>query len=67
MTASPDEVHADGEPDAGAARPPLHLDAVPDDPALAVFRTAEWIPPAYRQAYLDGAASVLGRELLPES
>ena len=35
-----------------------------DDPVLTVFRTAEWIPPAYRQAYLEGAARVLGREAL---
>lgn len=63
MTATPDP-HAEGEPDAGAARAPLHLDATYDDPVLTVFRTAEWIPPAYRQAYLEGAARVLGREAL---
>ncbi|GAA4894533.1 hypothetical protein [Actinomycetospora straminea] len=67
MTTTPDDTHAEGDPDAGDARAPLHLEATYDDPALTVFRTAEWIPPAYRQAYLDGAASVLGREAFSDS
>jgi hypothetical protein len=45
----------------------VQLDATYDDAVLTVFRTAEWVPPAYRQAYLDGAASVLGFEPLVES
>lgn len=48
------------------ARPPgeVRLDGTYEDAVPTVFRTAEWIPPAYRQAYLEGAASVLGREPL---
>jgi len=48
--------------DAVAASTDVHLGPTYDDPVLTVFQTAEWVPPAYRHAYLEGAASVLGRE-----
>lgn len=67
MVDTPDDAQAQGEHDASAARAQVHLDDAYDNPVLRVFRTAEWVPPAYRQAYLDGAASVLGREPLLES
>lgn len=50
--------------DRGPVEPAVRLDDTYDDAALTVFRTAQWVPPAYRQAYLEGAASVLGREPL---
>lgn len=67
MADTPNDAQGQGEHDAGAARAQVHLDNTYDNPVLTVFQTAEWIPPAYRQAYLDGAASVLGHELLLES
>jgi hypothetical protein len=45
----------------------MHLANTHDSAELTVFETAAWIPPAYRQAYLEGAASVLGYEPLIES
>jgi hypothetical protein len=62
-----DDAQAHREHDARAARAQVHLDHTYDDPVLTVFQTAAWVPPAYRQAYLDGAASVLGHESLTES
>ena len=50
--------------DLGPVGPEVRLDDTYDDAVLTVFRTAEWVPPAYRQAYLEGAASVLRREPL---
>jgi hypothetical protein len=67
MTSTADDAHTEGEHRDGPDGDGLRLDATYDDPALTVFRTAEWIPPAYRQAYLDGAASVLGRASSRES
>lgn len=67
MADTPNDAQAQGEHDARAARTQVHLGATYDSPALTVFQTAEWVPPAYRQAYLDGAASVLGAERLVES
>ncbi|MEJ2885203.1 hypothetical protein [Actinomycetospora aeridis] len=61
MTAMPDDAGARCEHDDGAADDHLHLDATHDRPELTVFQTAAWVPPAYREAYLEGAASVLGR------
>jgi hypothetical protein len=66
MTGSTDDAHAEGEQGPGAARTEIRLRRT-DESVTAVFRTAAWIPPAYRQAYLEGAASVLGRELLADS
>jgi hypothetical protein len=64
---SPNGAQPPGEHDDSGARAQVHLDDTYDSAALAVFRTAEWIPPAYRQAYLDGAASVLGYDALVEN
>jgi hypothetical protein len=44
----------------------MHLEKTYESAATTVFRTAAWIPPAYRQAYLEGAAAVLGHEPLPD-
>ena len=60
MTAAPHDAEVPGEQGTDPARPQVRLDATYDNPVLRVFRTAEWVPPAYRQAYLDGAAAVLG-------
>ncbi len=62
MAVTPDDAHAQGEQDASSTRVRAELDGIPDDGALTVFQTAAWVPPAYRQAYLEGAASVLGYE-----
>jgi len=67
MAVTGNDADARDAQDAAAPRAPMRLDGTQDDAVLAVFRTAEWIPPAYRQAYLDGAASVLGAESLVES
>lgn len=60
MAVTADDARTLGGQDASAARSVCVADAVAD-PA-AVTRIAEWIPEPYRQAYLDGAASVLGYE-----
>jgi hypothetical protein len=67
MPDTPNGAQAQGEQDASADRAQMHLDGTHDNGELTVFETAAWIPPAYRQAYLDGAASVLGHESLAES
>jgi hypothetical protein len=64
---TPNAAQFQGEHDAGAAGAPIHLDVTYDSAVPTVFQTAEWVPPAYRQAYLEGAASVLGDEVLLES
>jgi hypothetical protein len=64
---TPNDAQAQGEHDASAARAQIQLDGTYENAVLTVFQTAEWIPPAYREAYLDGAASVLGFERLVES
>lgn len=64
---TPIDAQAQGEHDAIAARAEVHLDDTYDNAVLRIFRTAEWIPPAYRQAYIEGAASVLGDASLVES
>jgi hypothetical protein len=53
------DAHAQGEQDAEAARVRAELDGTRDSAVLTVFQIAEWVPAAYRQAYLDGAARVL--------
>ena len=67
MPDTPNGAQAQGEQDAGADRAQMHLDGAHDSAELTVFETAAWIPPAYRQAYLEGAASVLGYAPLVES
>lgn len=67
MVDTPEAERARETHDAVAARAEVHLDATYDNAALTVFRTAEWVPLAYRQAYLEGAASVLGDASLAES
>jgi hypothetical protein len=62
MTVTPDDEHGRSEQHTGDGE--VQLDATHDDPVLAVFRTAQWVPPAYREAYLEGAATVLGAEQL---
>jgi hypothetical protein len=59
MAVTQDEVRALGEQDAGAAREQTERDGT-DDAMLTVVQIAQWVPEAYRQAYLDGAAAVLG-------
>jgi len=66
MAVTPDDAETAGEQDTGAARAPEQFDLTQDPGLPTVFQTAEWIPEAYRQAYLDGVASVLGRESLIE-
>ncbi|MDD7939075.1 hypothetical protein PHK61_11680 [Actinomycetospora lutea] len=61
MADTPIDARARDGHDESADRVEVHLDDTYDDAVLRVFRTAQWIPPAYRQAYLDGAARVLGR------
>lgn len=67
MPDTPNGAQAQSEQDAGADRAQMHLDGAHAGAELTVFETAAWIPPAYRQAYLEGAASVLGHESLAES
>jgi hypothetical protein len=65
MTATSHDAHAPGEQVTSSERTKdrtqVRLEHTRDDAALAVFRTAQWVPPAYRQAYLEGAARVLGQ------
>lgn len=61
------DARAQGRQDDSPARVEVHLDNTYDSAVLSVFQTAEWIPPAYRQAYLDGAASVLGYDAVVEN
>jgi hypothetical protein len=65
MAVTSDDAQAQGEQDANAARAAAERAGATDE-ALTVFQTAAWIPPAYRQAYLEGAASVLGYEPVVE-
>jgi hypothetical protein len=67
MPDTPNGAQAQREQDASADRAQMHLADTHDSAELTVFETAAWIPPAYRQAYLEGAASVLGYEPLIES
>ena len=67
MAVTSNDAHAQGEQDASAARARAGLDGTPGDSMVPVFQIAEWIPAAYRQAYLDGAARVLGSMPLVES
>jgi hypothetical protein len=67
MADTPNDAQAQGEQHASAPGAQVHLDDTHDNAVLRVFQTAEWVPPAYRQAYLDGAARVLGYEPLVES
>ena len=64
MAATSHDAHAPGEQVTEAERTPdrtqVRLEHTRDDAALSVFQTAQWVPPAYRQAYLEGAARVLG-------
>ena len=59
MAATSNDAHAQGEQDASAARVQAQLDGAEDDALLTVLQIAQWVPAAYRQAYLDGAASVI--------
>jgi hypothetical protein len=61
------DARAQGGQDDSSTRVEVHLDNTYDSAVLSVFQTAEWIPPAYRQAYLEGAASVLGYDAVVES
>jgi hypothetical protein len=54
-----DEVRAFGSSDADSAREQVERDGA-DDAMRTVIEIAEWVPEAYRQAYLDGLAAVLG-------
>ncbi|WP_116709929.1 hypothetical protein [Actinomycetospora cinnamomea] len=65
MAVTSDDARAQGERDA-RARAGSEPDGAPDDATLTVFQTAAWIPPAYREAYLEGAASVLKRASVGE-
>jgi hypothetical protein len=67
MAATSHDADATGEQvtDADGAR--VRLEHLGDDAALSVFQTAQWVPPAYRQAYLEGAARVLGHAPPAES
>jgi hypothetical protein len=60
MAATSHDEHAPGEQVTGSERTQVRLEHTRDDAALRVFQTAHWVPPAYRQAYLEGAARVLG-------
>ena len=51
-----DEARAQGEQAASAAR----ARADEDREVLTVDQAAAWVPAEHRDAYLDGAASVLG-------
>ncbi|HWN28938.1 MAG TPA: hypothetical protein VNP37_18390 [Actinomycetospora sp.] len=64
MAATSHDAHAPGEQVTDSARTQartqVRLEHTRDDAELTVFQTAQWVPPAYRQAYLEGAARVLG-------
>lgn len=60
MVVTFEDAHSQGEQDASAARTTARSDGTHDNAMLPVFEIAEWVPAEYRQAYLDGAASVLG-------
>lgn len=67
MAVTSDEARALGEHGVRAARGRAEVDALVDSTVPAVSQIVEWVPEAYRQAYLDGAASVLGYEPLVET
>ena len=60
MAATSHDAHAPGEQVTDPNRTQVRLEHTRDDVELTVFQTAQWVPPAYRQAYLEGAARVLG-------
>jgi hypothetical protein len=60
MAATSHDEHAPGEQVTTPSRTQVRLERTGDDAELTVFQTAQWVPPAYRQAYLEGAARVLG-------
>ncbi|WP_433786351.1 hypothetical protein ACQPX6_06675 [Actinomycetospora sp. CA-101289] len=66
MATIPHDTHAAGEQVADADGARVRIEHTGDDAALRVFRTAQWVPPAYREAYLEGAARVLGHAPLAE-
>jgi len=67
MAVTPTDAPAHGGHDAGAARARARLTGRRDRSMLNLAQIAERVPEAYRQAYLEGAASVLGRGRLVES
>lgn len=67
MGAIPHDAQAAGEQVTDADGTRVRIEHTADDAALSVFQTAQWVPPAYREAYLEGAARVLGRAPSVES
>jgi hypothetical protein len=62
MSVTRNDAHVRGEHRGGAARATTPRDSA----LLSVLEIAEWVPESYRQAYLDGVASVLGSEPLAD-